>query len=510
MWKKNLFFTFSFILILTGHLFSQTLEIPVITNVSVDRISQKAQISWSMNNVANIDGYIVLRQIFGQAGVVDGSFNTIATISNSNQFSYIDSGTDYGVAKPGSVSENYRVASFKVIGGVTVYSNMSNTVSSIYLSPIDFNQCLEQNTLKWSAFNGFGTDLLGYRIYYSNTANGIPVLIKEVDATQTSYIHSQVLSNISYYYYVEAFNKNRTIFSASNVQLINTNMPAVPTIMYANYGTVDLYNEIKLSFTVDANAVVGSYLLLRSSTKSGNYDSIASFPRGSSIITFSDFLKTNQEIAYYKVVAINTCGLKSRESNIAHNIVLEAYPSGQLNQLKWNSYEGWSNGVMNYTIYRSIDDRPYEQIASLSSTINTYSDDISQYVLPEISGQYTQGHFCYYVEAREVAKSGVSKSNISCAHQETVLFVPNAFNPYSHTEANRTFKPVISFVSDYQLIIYNRFGDIIFQSEDPLRGWEGTNKSGELLKKGTYVYHLTFRTKNNKKVDKSGQINLIY
>jgi len=50
----------------------------------------------------------------------------------------------------------------------------------------------------------------------------------------------------------------------------------------------------------------------------------------------------------------------------------------------------------------------------------------------------------------------------------------------------------------------------VFQSTDPLEGWDGKSSGGELLKQGTFVFLLRYRTKNNKFVEKTGQINLIY
>jgi len=498
--------------------FSQTLEIPVITNVTVDKATQQALISWSMSDPAAVDGYIIKRQIFGQAGVVEGSFNTVETINNPNQFSYLDISVAYGASLPGSGIENYRVASFKDFGGGNiVFSNMSEPVSSIYLSPIEFDLCLEQNTLHWTAYNGFGTNLTGYTIYYSNTLTGATTLLGQVGATDTTFIHVQIEANTLYYYYVEAASSDGLV-SNSNSQQITTTMPAIPQIMNADYANVELYEQVDLSFSVDENAEVNAYLLLKSDSLNGSYDTIASYPRGTSTITHSDFLKTNQKVAYYKVLAINTCGLPSRESNVANNIVLEAYPDEAnrfTNLLNWNPYEDWLGGVAGYTVYRSIDGSAFEQIASLGANETSYSDDVTDFVQPEYAGEASKGHFCYYAEATEGAGnpygvSGLSKSNISCAHQEAIVHLPNAFNPKSNFEENRTFKPVASFASDYQLIIYNRWGEIVFQSSDPLNGWDGRKNGGNLLMKGTYVFRLQYRTKNNELIKKSGQINLVY
>ncbi len=513
-------FTTFFVVFITSGLFCQTLEIPVITNVSVDGTTQKPLISWSMNNPADVDGYIIKRQIFGRTGVVDGSFETVATINNPNQFSYLDISNDVvlGPAEPGFKAENYRVASFKDVGtGTPEYSLMSDPVATIFLSPIEFDLCLEQNMLNWTAYIGFGDNLTGYNIYYSSTMNGSQTLIGQVEADDTTFVHTQVDANASYYYFIEAVDTG-SLAANSNIQQITTTMPSLPQVMNADYATVEQDGAALLSFTLDENAEVNNYLLLKSDSKNGNYDTITSFPQGSGTVTYSDDLQTSEQVAYYKVLAINTCGLPSRESNLANNIVLKTTIEGSqrfTNSLSWNEYEDWLGGVSGYRIYRSVDGAGFEQIATLSADQTSYVDNIANLVQPEYSGQPSRGYFCYYVEATEAAGNpykitGVSKSNVSCVYQEAVVHLPNAINPKSNFDENRTFKPVASFVNDYQLIVYDRWGEIVFKSTDPLNGWDGRKNGGNLLPKGTYVFYLQYKSRNDELVKTSGQINLVY
>ncbi len=510
----------TFIVSITANAFSQTLEVPVITNVSVDKVSQKPLITWSLTDPSAIDGYIIKRQIFGRAGVVDGSYETVETINDPNQFSYLDISADaiLGPAEPGLKSENYRVASFKDVGGGTPqYSLMSEPVATILLSPIAFHLCLEQNTLNWTAYNGFGDNLTGYNIYYSNTLNGTVVQVGQVAADITTFVHEKVEANTTYFYYVEAVDTGGLVAN-SNIQQITTNMPPLPQVMNADYASVEQDGEVSLSFSLDANAEVNEYLLLKSNTMTGAYDTISSFPSGSGTVTYSDNLSTNEQVAYYKVLAINTCGLPSRETNVANNIVLTTTAKGNpvfTNSLSWNVYEDWSGGVSSYVVYRSVDGDNYEQIATLNSSETSYEDDVSDLVQPDYNGQPSRGHFCYYIEATEGAGNpygitGVSKSNISCVFQEAVVYLPNAINPKSNFEENRTFKPVASFVNDYQLIVYDRWGEIVFKSTDPLNGWDGKKNGGNLLPKGTYVFYLQYKSRNDELVKTSGQINLVY
>ncbi|MCF6240125.1 MAG: gliding motility-associated C-terminal domain-containing protein [Bacteroidales bacterium] len=497
---------------------AQTIEVPVIQSVSVNQQTQLIEIKWTVNNPALIDGYVVKRQIFAQSGVVDGSWNTIADISNPNQMSYIDTSIIYGTAQPDVRAENYRIAAYKNISGNIEYSNMSVSVSSTMLDTIRFDACLMSNIIRWSPYSGFSPAMSSYNVYYSLGANSPAILLGTITNGDTSMVHQNILPDTTYYYLVEAFNNSSSDTAYSNIRSISTVIPGNPQIMNADYATVDNFNEISLSFTVDENATIDRYVLLKSDSINGVYDTLSIFPAGTSQITYTDYVKTAQEQYFYKVIAINNCNVTSSESNIASNILLEAQTANdgtKSNILNWTDYKEWLGGVYQYEIYRSVDGSAYQSIAQVPANINTYTDDITNLIMPSYGGQPSKGHFCYYILATEDAGNpygitGTSKSNISCAHQEAVVWYPNAFNPKSTKAENRSFKPVASFVSDYSLIVYDRNGSIVFKSNNPLEGWDGTNGNGNLLKQGTYIFMLKYRTKNNQLVEKSGQINLVY
>lgn len=496
---------------------AQDIEIPVLRLVTVDRATQQVYMKWTAENPLLLNGYIVKRRIFDFGGVVDGTINNIAEINDRDQMEYIDISMGFGPANPGVRAETYFIVSFDESSGTRRLSNMSNGLSTIYLHPVSFDLCREQNSLLWTSYKGFGNGPDGYRVYYSDTQAGAPVLVANVPKTDTSYIHRQVDANRQYHYFVVAYSNSVSDTSVSNVKAITTVMPPPPDIMNADYGSVEESNKVSLSFTVDDVAEVFAYRLLKSANQTGPWDTLTSFPRGISNIGYVDDLKTNTETAYYKVVAINQCRIESRQSNLAQNIVLSAVSASgtrYTNEISWKPYTSWLGGTETYRLFRSIDGAPFEEIGSFGSGVNTYSDDITQFVQPDYHGTASKGYFCYYVLANEgpgnpYGITGTSKSNVACIQREAVVFVPNAFNPNSQFDENRTFRPVLSFANDYSLTVYDRWGGILFRSGDPLHGWDGTYK-GQMMPKGTYVYLLSYRSKDNKKVEKAGQVNLVY
>lgn len=92
---------------------------------------------------------------------------------------------------------------------------------------------------------------------------------------------------------------------------------------------------------------------------------------------------------------------------------------------------------------------------------------------------------------------------------ELIFFVPNSFTPNG---LNTTFDPV--FTSgydplDYTLLIYNRWGEIIFESNDASVGWDGTY-NGKLVKTGVYVWSIDFKeTMSGKRHNYQGNINVL-
>lgn len=72
------------------------------------------------------------------------------------------------------------------------------------------------------------------------------------------------------------------------------------------------------------------------------------------------------------------------------------------------------------------------------------------------------------------------------------VFVPNAFTPDGN-EFNNTFQAVIDYeLFEYNLMIYNRWGEIVFETNDIAYGWDGTTPTGDLAPTDTYQWVLTY------------------
>jgi len=95
--------------------------------------------------------------------------------------------------------------------------------------------------------------------------------------------------------------------------------------------------------------------------------------------------------------------------------------------------------------------------------------------------------------------------------EELIYYVPNCFTPDGDMY-NQTFKPVFTSGYDpfnYSLYIYNRWGELIFESHNAEIGWDGSY-GGKLVEQGTYTWKIEFKAPNNdKKYEDSGHITFL-
>ncbi len=108
--------------------------------------------------------------------------------------------------------------------------------------------------------------------------------------------------------------------------------------------------------------------------------------------------------------------------------------------------------------------------------------------------------------AREPGIYSVDLINVfGCASSDntTIVFecepriaAPTAFRPGSSNDLNREFFVYKYFIADegFQIFIFNRWGEMIFQSNDPDFRWNGGRNNGELLPAGTYTYVVKYKS----------------
>jgi gliding motility-associated-like protein len=93
---------------------------------------------------------------------------------------------------------------------------------------------------------------------------------------------------------------------------------------------------------------------------------------------------------------------------------------------------------------------------------------------------------------------------------QELIFIPNAFTP-DNDENNQQWIPIFTDgfdPYDFDLLIYNRWGELIWESKDPSIGWDGTY-NGIICPEGIYTWKVSYGVpETGKKSVKQGHLTL--
>jgi gliding motility-associated-like protein len=84
-------------------------------------------------------------------------------------------------------------------------------------------------------------------------------------------------------------------------------------------------------------------------------------------------------------------------------------------------------------------------------------------------------------------------------YEDLIFYIPNSFTPDGNA-FNQTFQPVFESGFDpynFRMIIFDRWGEVIFETKDAQVGWDGSYLNQELVQSGVYSYKIEFKTKKN-------------
>lgn len=157
---------------------------------------------------------------------------------------------------------------------------------------------------------------------------------------------------------------------------------------------------------------------------------------------------------------------------------------------------------------------PYIVFTNTSSSATNYSWDFGDgstssafspsHTYPETPGSYT---VMLYATSGPCIDSAWTTVEIL---DEFIYYIPNTFTP-DGDEYNNVFLPIFNNSFDkqsYTMLIFNRWGEVLFETHDLAVGWDGTYL-GEMSKEGQYTYKIVIKQRNrDKRIEVVGHINL--
>ncbi|MBT7825034.1 MAG: T9SS type B sorting domain-containing protein, partial [Bacteroidetes bacterium] len=256
----------------------------------------------------------------------------------------------------------------------------------------------------------------------------------------------------------------------------------------------DKYNL--LEWKDPASPIVSAYQIQKS-TNFGNFADFKTYPKDSLHLTdFAVF--PDQSIYTYQLLTKDSCGHSSEASNIAQTILLQLDSSETFSMLTWSAYEDWKQGIQRYEV--QIFNEKIKNWAQLESFVfpNEFTDSITK---------LSQSNYCYRIAAYRNNDELQSHSNVVCVDTRMNLFVPNAFSP-NGDGINDHFQIKGVFINEFNIQIFNRWGEKLFESDDMNMKWDGSF-NGRICPVGIYYYQILAKGSENHNNQLSGSISLI-
>ncbi|MBT3800790.1 MAG: gliding motility-associated C-terminal domain-containing protein, partial [Bacteroidetes bacterium] len=232
-------------------------------------------------------------------------------------------------------------------------------------------------------------------------------------------------------------------------------------------------------------------------TNFGNFTDFKTYPKDSLHLTdFAVF--PDQSIYTYQLLTEDSCGHISEPSNIAQTILLQLDSSETFSMLTWSAYEDWKQGIQRYEVQ-----------VSNNQSLNWEKVESSIYPVSFIDSitKLSQSNYCYRIAAFRNNDELQSNSNVVCVDTRMNLFVPNAFSP-NGDGINDHFQIKGVFINEFNIQIFNRWGEKLFESDSINDGWDGSFK-GKTCAFGTYYYSITAKGANGKSNKLSGSLHLL-
>lgn len=138
------------------------------------------------------------------------------------------------------------------------------------------------------------------------------------------------------------------------------------------------------------------------------------------------------------------------------------------------------------------------------------STDVSPTYLFTNSGEY-------FITLVAVSPDGCQDTAVKkiTINPDVILYVPNAFTPGNNDGLNDVFQifipPTGVDFSTFSLSIYDRWGELIYHTNDVNESWTGAkHNSGSILKQDIFVWKINFMDDKKKFYEKMGHVSLMH
>ena len=369
--------------------------------------------------------------------------------------------------------------------------NLSDSFSTPHKTiNLEANGSEEAVILSWNEYKGRAVSQ--YQVIRGNE------VLYTVSGEQTFLRDEKVVCDTFYNYQVRApMEGDTSIIALSNTDSAKATDNTPPRPVYLQRAAVTSFNDVvELKWQASEAYDAKVYQIYRRNENTGDFNQIAQVAHPNT--TYQDsFPINNRELCYFVKVK-DACGNRSAFSNRGCIIQPEGEALDLGNELSWPPYEKWQKGTRTYEVFKQTGDSTYQSLARLDSSQRSYLDQ-------DLRDSADQ--FCYYIRAEGFGEGTFSRSTRICLEQSAVVYIPNTFTPANTEGMNDEFGPQGLYIDNYEMQIYNRWGEQVF-STSTSEEWDGTY-NGELVPQGVYHYQIVVRSEDGSRETYEGRVTVI-
>jgi len=470
------------LLLAANQAFAQGGHYAEISSVSVDTMSERrVTIKWDVAEVVNGQSFAVYHW-------ENDKWVLIVDSLPANMREYQDV-----KAHPFEHAERYAVST-SIAGDHN--APLSDAHQTVFLRSGDYDKCHNSLTLNWSAY--VGTNVASYTVLGRKIGQPYSEFGSTAD---TTFATAELEEGTDYNFMVVATLQNglkslSNIISYTTFKYIQVRRELVSIDTVFNH-----QGKIELRGQIDTATNINGYVIGGWDNYEGGIILVPNYTSNRFILEFDNA----DDI--YGISIINCSGIiRVWNFSDVKPLAIEADADAETVQLDWNYslidiYENPKDDER-FTVFCAVDDGAESIIAT------NLTDTIIKLNFNEIASEIAQ-NFYFRVESTD-DDNRFSQSNTVCIQRRPDLWLPTAFTP-NGDGLNDTFGPVVKSaqITDFEFIVYDRYGGRVFVSSSPDNRWDGTH-SGKQVAEGGYLYYLKAKLQNGQTIERKGSVNVVY
>jgi gliding motility-associated-like protein len=479
---KNISVTGQYSVPCTGATTTKTIT-PILTLTVPDIIDL------TVTNQATVNGTVDLRF----SGIMDRVYNFDSKINNG----VYSSASTMTAASSGIITQTisglntqsntytFRIQNIDFCGNT---SASSPEIASIIITPTALNGSNQVNFISNGGLAFTSFDLLRNNALLQNNAT-------------SPYIDNAVSCGTDYCYQTQG-----TLPTISATTGSNNKSYSATACIKANYtGTAPIVNN--LNSTVNGNNVtlVWDVPVLNSAVPSIPFYSVfrkdintyQKYGSSNSNSYLDNGASVNTQPYCYEINYTDACNNISLSSLNTCTVYLTVVRTDEINNLSWTPYTGYQSGIKEY-IVENLDDNGNVLVSKSVGTNTTYSE----------TADPTLSQVIYRIRVVPIGTENlISISNTVRLDLTPQVYMPNIFTPNNDGD-NDVLEVKGKYFKSIKMTILNKWGEVVFISEDINKGWDG-NYKGQPASVDSYAYHVVALDNTGKELSLKGIVSLL-